>query len=246
MKNPIHFIRDYWNRNITKPLFASIVVFLVALIGIIIFDLIRQPWTVNTFWENIDSEIHGVFLDIIVIVLIYNYINSLTDSKREKGRIEHDKLLRIAQYKEEIEDYRPWQIEEATWRLRGLIRRMNKEGETTLNLRKATLMDSNLSSAHLEGAKLMSANLEGANLSMAHIKGANLWEAKLEGAILLEAFLGGANLLGVQIKLFQLKYAYLSSETTMMDGTKYDESWAKRIGEAVVPKEGEKARTSHV
>ena len=235
MKNPIRSIKGCWNRNINKPLFASVVVFILASLVFIFYNIIRKPWILESFKPNIDSEIYGVFLDIIVVVLIYNAINYLTDKKRQTERVESEKRQRIERYKEEIEDYRPWQSEEATWRLRGLIRRMNKEGETTLNLRKATLKDSNLSSAHLEGAKLMSANLEGANLSMAHLKGANLWEAKLEGAILLEAFLGGANLLGVQIKLFQLKYAYLSSETTMMDGTKYDDSWAKRIAEAEEP-----------
>jgi hypothetical protein len=42
MKNPIHSIRDYWNRKVNKPLFASMVVFFLALIGIIIYDLIGR------------------------------------------------------------------------------------------------------------------------------------------------------------------------------------------------------------
>jgi BTB/POZ domain-containing protein KCTD9 len=230
MKNPIQSIRDYWNKNITKPLFASIVVFIIALIGIIIFDWIKQPWTGQSFWDNIDSEIHGVFLDIVVVILIYNFINSLTEKKQ-----------RIKRYLEELEDYRPWQNEEATWRIRGLIRRLNLEGMT----------NPMLIGAYLRRADLMGANLQGANLHRANLKGADFRWAKLKGAYLREANLEEARLMDVDLELFQLKYAHLSddsdiliSPTIMMDGTKYDESWAERINQAYEAHESESGTPS--
>ena len=45
----------------------------------------------------------------------------------------------------------------------------------------------------------------------------------------------GADIEGANLELFQLKEAILSEKTTMMDGTKHDESWAKRIEESQEP-----------
>jgi uncharacterized protein YjbI with pentapeptide repeats len=319
MRNQIHLLRDYWNKNINKPLFASWNVFILAAIGFLIYTILRKPWSNEYLNQNIDSEIFGVFLDIVVVVLVYNSINSLTDRKREQDRIKNEKRQRIERYAEEIEDYRPWPSEEATWRLRGLIKRMNIEGVTELYLWRATLKGAdlieahleranlseaylekiNLTKAHLEGANLSGAHLEGANLSKAHLEGANLSEVGLEGANLseahlegadlpgahlegasffcthlekanllganlqgaslfwahlekanlklsklnkanlFEAHLDGANLWAANLELYPLEFAYLSKDTTMMDGTPYDESWAEWIRQAAEDHERE-------
>ena len=44
-----------------------------------------------------------------------------------------------------------------------------------------------------------------------------------------------ADIEGADLELLQLKEAILSEKTTMIDYTKYDESWAKRIAEVKEP-----------
>jgi len=288
MKNPIRSIRDYWNSNITKPLFTSAVILILAVVILVVIDFIFKPGG-TSFWDNIFAELHGMLFDVAIILFLFNLI----ESKRQKK-------LKIERYKEEIEDYRTWDDPEATHRLRGLIRRMNNEGETKLNLSFSSLKGVYLSGANLTGTNLIEANLSGAdlivtNLSSANISGANLIGTNLSSAKLCEARLSGARLSGAQLsmanlswavligtdlsgadlswanlslsnlpvsnlfganlyhanlsmailtkailieanlELWQLKKVISLKDATMMDGTKYDESWAKRIEESVVP-----------
>ncbi len=217
MKNPIHSIRDYWNRNITKPLFTSAVILILAVVILVVIDMIFKPGGIS-FWDNIFAELHGMLFDVAIILFLFNWI----ESKR-------DKKLRIERYKEEIEDFRQWKNEEAMHRIRGLIRRLNEEGITNLNLHGAYLRKADLTGAKLQGANLIGANLQNASFRWANLKGAYIRDAHLEGARLLDT----------NLELFQLKAAYLAdnsdfiqSPTIMMDGTKYDESWAERINQS--------------
>ena len=200
MKRLLTKIGQWIDNNSGKPLFTSVSVLLIAIAVILLIDLFVSYDSLPNFWQGLMVEGHGMFFDVIVVILIYNWI----DNRRQKK-------LRIERYKEELEDYRRWPSDEAMYRMMGLIRRLNNEGVTELDLRGAHLVG-----AHLEGA---------------YLRWANLWEAHLE-----EVNLEGANLWGAKIELFQLKRAHLlEEETTMMDGTKYDDSWVKRIKESQEP-----------
>jgi hypothetical protein len=299
MKNSIHFLREFWYKNISKPLFTA---FLITIITLGIVLLVLSQWKPNHyeyFTDELLSHIIGVFFDVVIVVFLFALINSMTEKRQ-----------RIERYKEEIDDFRTWNDPEATHRLRGLIKRMNKEGKTKLsladsrlqeadlskadltkaNLSKANLFRANLYKAMLSEADLSGANLSGANLSGANLSGANLRRANLSESMVSDANLSGvtfykadlsmaylfwanlsnsdlseadlsgtdlsmadlskadlskanlsgtnlskANLSKAGLEYFQLKFVIFLKGTTMMDGTPYDESWAKRIAESEVP-----------
>lgn len=211
MKNPIFSIRDYWNRNITRPLFASFVVLIISLIGIVIFDLIKQPWTGKSFWDNIDSEIHGVFLDIIVVVLIYNAINYLTDKKREKERIETEKKQRIERYLEELEDYRGWKEPEAAFRIAGIIKRLDREGVHELHLDACFLKGTDLRNLNLTSSYMINSNFDEANLINTRFNSSSLLSSTFIQAFGANASFENANLMGANFQSAILEYANFRS-----------------------------------
>jgi hypothetical protein len=194
-----------------KPWFTASVILIITELIVLLVVSQWKPFHYDYFFDDILSHVIGLLFDVIIVIFLFALINTVSEKRQ-----------RIERYKEEIEDFREWNNEEASFRLRGLIKRINKEKVSRLNLVKA----------NLSKRELINANLQKADLSEANLTGAYLFWASLTGANLSEANLSGANLSKAIIELYQLKYVHLSSETILMDGTKYDESWAKRIAEA--------------
>jgi hypothetical protein len=244
-----------------KPWFTASVITLITGVIVLIVLWIWKPVDIQSFKDNLLSGIVMMFFDVVIVVFLFSMINTITEKKQ-----------RIKRYEEEIDDYRPWQDEEAIWRLRGLIKRMNKAGQTKLRLWGANLAKADLGKANLTGASLSEANLAEADLINANLDGADLQWVNFEGAYLTEATLRNANLYkanltdaflvrvkfngakleladlswanleGAEILLSQLKNLKSLEGATMMDGTKYDESWAKRISETEEPKAKEESK----
>mgnify|MGYP003377749158 CR=1 FL=1 len=121
-------------------------------------------------------EAHGLFYDLIVFGIILT-LYERTRSKKE----------RIERLREEINDYLGWDEKEATYRIVGNIKRLNKEGVNEIYLKgaylsRASLFLADLSGADLLGASLLLADLSGADLSGADLSGADLQGADLQGA----------------------------------------------------------------
>lgn len=166
LKNPAYFF-----------LVAAFVAFLVL-------------WFINAYrdpegfkWHDVIVESHGVLFDLFV----FGVVLAIYDALRQRRE-------RVERYKEEIEDYRGWDEKEASYRIRGLIRRLQNDGETYLDLRKCYLVDTDLSGFDLSKADLSKANLSGANLTDANLSGANLVGANLTNANLTRANLTKADL----------------------------------------------------
>jgi len=207
---------DYLSRNQTKPLFVSISVFVVACILISILHLIYwySDSQSDQFWQGIFIESHGMLMDVIVVILIYNTIEYFRQKKLDSIREAELKDMRIVRYLEELEDYRPWRNEEATWRLRGLIKRLNREGKTCFflegayfvgaelnkinckesNLRRADFKRAELNGSCFDGATLDDSDFQYAWLHGAQFKGANLMGANFQEAVLHSSNFKGANL----------------------------------------------------
>lgn len=169
--------------------------------------------------NNIIVEAHGLFFDLLVLGVLI----SIYERKREKRET-------IKKEKNLIHDYRGWDEKEATHRIVGAIRRLNKENVTKIslygcflqeaklmtlnltgadffltNLKRANLTATNLTRAtfcgtNLTQANLTRANLTRANLIEANLTEANLTEANLTEANLTEAILRSTNLTGVNLK----------------------------------------------
>lgn len=167
--------------------FSLVIAFLV-LVLLIILDITTYT---DDLWGNILSELHGMLFDILVIVIGLEWIHSLGERRR-----------RIRRYQEEIDDYLGWKLPEASRRIVGNIRRLNRLGIHKIILDFAFIPGTELANANLEGSSLISADqrkthlwmatLEGANLSFANLEEASLQATNLSNAILSHANLSGA------------------------------------------------------
>jgi len=119
----------------------------MALLIIITFDLFDCSFS----WHDILVESHGLFFDLI----IFGILLTIYESIREKKDL-------IKRYNEEIDDYRFWESDEAKYRIRGLVRRLHKQGVTSFDLSHCYLKSENSLS---QFTNLSKSKFTGANMS---------------------------------------------------------------------------------
>jgi uncharacterized protein YjbI with pentapeptide repeats len=172
-----------------RPVFLAFCVFLGAALVVVPLSIPYYLSDGADFLQNIAAEAHGMVFDLLVIGWFMFWLNRLAERR-----------LRTNRYLEEIDDYLGWHSPEATHRIAGNVRRLNRNGiRRGLKLTEAYLKGANLAGASLDdadlwGATLRSANLHGARLNEANLAGADLQQADLERAVLERADLRGANL----------------------------------------------------
>jgi uncharacterized protein YjbI with pentapeptide repeats len=132
---------------------------------------------------TIRGNILGLCFNILVFGILIVIFNKMGNKKRD-----------IKRYREEIDDYRGWHEPQATFRIIGNIRRLNRLGVSKINLREcflklALLKDVNLKEAGLVEADLEGANLDHSNLEKVCLAGANIKKACFNFANLQEAVL---------------------------------------------------------
>ena len=173
-----------------RPVLLAFLVFVTAALLIIPVSFpfyFRYP---DDFLVNILSEAHGMVFDLLIIGWFLLWLNKLAERRLTNNR-----------YREEIEDFLGWRSPEATHRIAGNIRRLNRGGvKENLRLTEAFLRGANLAGASLRRCDLWGADLEGANLAGADLDGANLAGANMEGADLERASMAGADLRGANMK----------------------------------------------
>lgn len=218
-------IRGLFERTAAdKPVLLA---FLVAVAAALVIIPISLPFYVENslnFWENIIAEAHGVLFDLIIIGWFLFWLNKVAERRMRNNR-----------YREEIEDYIGWNSAEATLRIVGNIRRLNRAEvvkgfrlteahledaklgnvqmeETDLwgaHLDNASLRESKLDRSNLAGASLEGADLERASLMRCDLRGANMNDADLERATLTGADLRGSSLVGADLQYSILQAADL-------------------------------------
>ncbi len=135
------------------------------------FTFFVHPDTSGDFWGNVRVEFVGFCFDVFLLGLIFSIFMQRYQRKQD-----------IKRWQEEIDDYRGWDEKEATHRIVGNIRRLNKMGVKNVNLRRCYLAKAYLLEIDLEGADLTGANLEGADLRLANLENANFNESLLQNA----------------------------------------------------------------
>jgi len=177
---------DLFNSIIEKPLLTSTLVLVLVsftVIGLSLSHYIND----DTFIAQILAEAHGMIFDIAVIGILIFWLNQNGEIRR-----------RIRTYKDEIDDFRLWESEEAAFRTVGNIKRLNRHKihEINLvnchlprtNLNYANLAGSNVNSANISQSSLIESNLENARLNQTNFENSNLNQANLKGA-----YASGAN-----------------------------------------------------
>ena len=186
-----------------NPVMILIILGALIIIPLFIVDY-RLGVESKDFYINLTTSAIEVFF-LGLVIIFYNKLSERKD--------------RIKRYREEIDSYRPWKEDEATYRICGLVRNLNNLQVSDIDLSdcylsKAPLSEANFQGANFQGADLMDANLQGADLRGANLQGANLWCANLQGtmlshALLQETLLPGANLQGADLQGALLKKAFL-------------------------------------
>jgi uncharacterized protein YjbI with pentapeptide repeats len=218
---------------IASPILMTAIVFLASMVLVVGMTL-HWGYYSDEFRENLLVEAHGVLLDIFLLGVIIFWL-------QQKGR----NLVEKRHYRDEIDDFRGWESEEAARRIRGNIRRLNKYNVTRMDLsncylrsmdlrgadfsesylwgadlswtdlRESIFEDANLENVNLEAANLTAANLTGAYLWKTNLESVDLQHAMLENAILRESRLAKADLSGAKLMGADLTGAVLE-ETNLM------------------------------
>jgi BTB/POZ domain-containing protein KCTD9 len=154
----------------------------------------EEPW-----WLGVLGEAHGMLFDILILGVLLTYMSTRAEERQK-----------IERYNEEIEDFLGWDEKEATYRIVGNIKRINRLGKSPKNLQNAFLAKANLRQANLMGAELMGANLCKADLIEADLMGADLMGVNLCGT-----YIWGANLSGADLSKANLRKAELIEANLM-------------------------------
>ena len=174
---------------IEKPILTGSLV-LVA-IGIIVVGL-SLPYYINdfsNFWPQVLAEGHGMIFDIAIIGILLAWLNQNGETRQ-----------RIRTYKDEIDDFRLWESEEAAFRTVGNIKRLNRHKIYEINLVNCHLSRTNLNYVNLKASNLNSANLSNSSLIETNLENTRLNQTNLENSNLNQANLCGAYASGANFK----------------------------------------------
>lgn len=169
-----------------KPILTSTLVLLVLGIIVIGASLPYYQENFHGFFGQVLAEAHGMIFDIAVIGILILWLNK-TGEKRS----------RIRTYKDEIDDFRLWESEEAAFRTVGNIKRLNRHKLYSINLAHSFLVKTNLNYVKLMGANLNYANLFNSalidvNLENARLNQTNFENCNMNQSLLRKAYANGA------------------------------------------------------
>ena len=196
-------IVDYFNYVIEKPLLTSSLVLLGVIILVIGFSLKYYINEFDSFWPQILAEAHGMIFDIAVIGILLFWLN-------QNGEVRQ----RIRTYKDEIDDFRLWESEEAAFRTVGNLKRLNRHKIHEINLVNCYLARTNLNYVNLKGSNLNSANISNSslietNLENTRLNQTNLENSNLNSVNLKSAYASGANFKDAFLIKAQFEGAFL-------------------------------------
>lgn len=206
MRTKISFsekFRKFFDQILEEPVMISFLVLITLSMIIIGISLPFYFSETHNFLLNILAEAHGMIFDIAVIGILIFWLTQVGQKK-----------LRIRSYRDEIEDFRLWESEEAAFRTVGNIKRLNRHKIYNIDLVNCYLVKTNLNYVILKGANMNNANvsnsfliqtnLEGARLNRTNFENSNLNQVNLQGA-----YASGANFRDAYLIKANLFKAYL-------------------------------------
>lgn len=182
-------IRREFNSIIEKPILTSTIV--LGVLTVIVLGLSMKYYLADfeTFFAQVMAEAHGMLFDIAVIGILIFWLN-------KNGEVRQ----RIRTYKDEIDDFRLWESEEAAFRTVGNIKRLNRHNITDINLVNCFLPRTNLNYVNLTGSNLNSADISSAFLIETNLANARMNQTNLKNSNLNQANMSGAYASGASLK----------------------------------------------
>ena len=188
-KKRIIKLSDLFNDVVEKPILTTAIVGSLVTIVVLAFSLKYYINEFDAFWPQILAEAHGMIFDIAVIGILLFWLNQSGETRQ-----------RIKTYKDEIDDFRLWESEEAAFRTVGNLKRLNRHRIYEINLVNCYLAKTNLSYVNLKGSNLNSANLTNSSLIETNLENTRLNQTNLENSNLNQANLKGAYASGANFK----------------------------------------------
>ena len=182
-------VKEVFNSIIEKPLLTSTIVLVLVAVIVISLSLKYYIRDFDNFIIQILAEAHGMIFDIAVIGILIFWLNKNGETRQ-----------RIRTYKDEIDDFRLWESEEAAFRTVGNIKRLNRHKIYEINLVNCYLAKTNLSYTNLAGSNLNSGNVSQSSLIESNLENARLNQTNFENSNLNQANLMGAYASGANFK----------------------------------------------
>src|SRR5690242_16563385 len=189
LKNRLAKLKDTFNNIIEKPLLTSTLVLIAVTIIVLGLSMKYYINEFDTFIQQILAEAHGMIFDIAVIGILIFWLNQNGEFRQ-----------RIRTYKDEIDDFRLWESEEAAFRTVGNIKRLNRHKIHEINLVNCYLARTNLNYVNLSGSNLNSSNVSQSSLIESNLENARLNQTNMENSNLNQANLQGAYASGANFK----------------------------------------------
>jgi len=196
-------LKAYFDHVVEKPLLTAS--FVLLLVSVIVLGLSLKYYLndFDNFYAQVLAEAHGMMFDIAVIGILLFWLNQNGEIRR-----------RIRTYKDEIDDFRLWESEEAAFRTVGNIKRLNRHKIYEINLVNCHLSRTNLNYVNLSGSNLNSADLSHASLIETHLTNTRLNQTNFENsnlnqADLKNAYASGANFSDAFLIKAQFENAFL-------------------------------------
>jgi BTB/POZ domain-containing protein KCTD9 len=191
-KNLIKFkitAQDKFNHVIEKPILTSAIVLAIVTLLVTGLSLKFYLHDFDSFWPQLLVEAHGMIFDIAVIGILLFWLNKNGETRQ-----------RIRTYKDEIDDFRLWESEEAAFRIVGNLKRLNRNQIYEINLVNCYLIKTNLNYVNLKGSNLNSANISNSSLIETNLENTRLNQTNLENSNLNQANLNSAYASGANFK----------------------------------------------
>jgi len=181
--------QDRVNHIIERPILTTSLVLLFVSILVISLSMKYYLSDFTNFWPQILVEAHGMIFDITIIGILIFWLN-------QNGEIRQ----RIRTYRDEIDDFRLWESDEAAFRTVGNIKRLNRHKIHEINLVNCYLSRTNLNYVNLKGSNLNSANLTNSSLIETNLENSRLNQTNLENSNLNQANLNASYASGANFK----------------------------------------------
>jgi uncharacterized protein YjbI with pentapeptide repeats len=182
-------IQERFNAIVERPLLTSSIVLTGVAILVLSLSLKYYINDFSNFWPQILVEAHGMIFDIAIIGILLFWLNQNGETRQ-----------RIRFYRDEIDDFRLWESDEAAFRTVGNIKRLNRHKIHEINLVNCYLSRTNLNYVNLTGSNLNSANFSNSSLIETNLENTRLNQTNFENSNLNQAFLNGAYASGANFK----------------------------------------------
>lgn len=159
-----------------KPVSISTIILfflLIIVVSLSIPVIVQKP---QEFYGQILVEAYGMLFDLAIIGILIFWLN-------KKG----EERLRVRTYKDEIDDFRLWESDEAAFRTVGNIKRLNRHGINEINLVNCYMAKANLNYINLEKSNMNSANLSDSSMLEARLTNSRLNQTDFSNSNLNQA-----------------------------------------------------------